>query len=73
MKINHELIRKFLRFFGISLFAVTCFFKFKKLIESGGKEMEPEPQPQEPDDYGEAKAEQAPTPTNSYDNDDEDL
>ena len=41
MKINHDLIRKFIRVFGISLFGIVCFLKFKKLIESGGKEIDP--------------------------------
>lgn len=45
MKINHELIRKFIRVFGISLFGIVCFLKFKKLIESGGKEMDSEKTP----------------------------
>lgn len=42
MKVNHELIRKFIRVFGISLFGIICFLKFKKLIEAGGKEIDPE-------------------------------
>lgn len=71
MKINHELIRKFIRVFGISLFGIVCFLKFKKLIESGGKEMDSEKRPD--DNY--APAVDAPvSPSNEpyYGDDDDD-
>lgn len=37
MKMNHEMVRKYLRIFGILAFIVAAFFKFKHLIDNAGK------------------------------------
>ena len=69
MKINHELIRKFIRVFGISLFGIVCFLKFKKLIESGGKEMDSE---KTPDYVGQSDLDSSNPESGIYDPDDDD-
>lgn len=37
MKINHEIVRKYLRIFGIVAFIFAAFLKFKNLIDNAGK------------------------------------
>jgi len=67
MKMNHDLIRKYIRIVGIVFFIFVGITKFKKMIESGGKDDDDSGLPPMPPEGGEVVPSNAAEPADPDD------